>query len=284
VDGRRMTTKQDHLLQLIKQLKNQETRWEAMLELKLIKDTDEIRFLLRFLKDEDWSIRWIILEKIGELKDRELVSMLLEYLRDADFNVRRSAAKIMQRFGPDIIPEIAERFVSRNTHERASIFNIITGFGKDALGYLEPEAKKENWVLANQVVNCIWYIDGQEAEEILIKLLSRPMIEKTVMVALGNMKSKRAISKLMEKYDYPQCRKIVLASLVNIGEEAFNQIIKLGLQVEKNIWQVRAERIMIKLAKIMLPRLEQVLKNSSPQKALIVQKLMIKMKNVKAER
>ena len=60
----------ERLASIVKDLRAEESRWDAILELKLLQSKKYVDPLIRLLSDKDWVIRWCIAEKLGEMSEQ----------------------------------------------------------------------------------------------------------------------------------------------------------------------------------------------------------------------
>ena len=65
------------LKEIVETIRNKNTRWEGLVQLKELADPLDIQLFKYYCDDSFWLIRWAIIEKIGDLK---LIECLDDYL------------------------------------------------------------------------------------------------------------------------------------------------------------------------------------------------------------
>ena len=78
---------------IIRRLRNEDSRWEGILDLKMSSCENDVDSLIRLLKDADWIVRWSVSEKLGDIGDIKALRPLLGLLSDDDFHVQKNESQ-----------------------------------------------------------------------------------------------------------------------------------------------------------------------------------------------
>ncbi len=255
---------------IVEHLRHEETRWDAILELKLFQDKKEIPTLIALLKDPDWVIRWCIAEKLGDLADPIALPELAKLLSDPDPHVRKNVQKAIQKFQARAIPIIAPYLHHRNLDVRKNVYGLIYNLQESAIPAIEKVVFAHGKIVASQLIHILWAIGGPLAEKSLIRLLDVPSLQKQLILLLGNMKVKAAFPRLISLYGISRLKKTTLFAFRCIGEVPFFEfIIHTCLHGSKEN-QERAEDIIQKIGKHIL----QSLINALPSEVKHTEKLL----------
>ena len=240
---------------IIAKLRNEDERWDAILELKLLHDRQAVPELVKLLEDKDWLIRWSVAEKLGDLRDARALPALAKCLADADRHVVRNAYKAIQKYGSGAVSVIVPYFEHKESSVRNSVYSLIKEMGAAAIPAMEKIVFALNPIVASRIVHTIWAIQGPMAEKTLIQLLDVPNLRRQIIVLLGQMKSAGALPKLLGLYSDPKIKKLVLVAFKNVGEDKFfDFIIRSYLYGEKNS-RLRALEVIQKVGKFLVPSL-----------------------------
>jgi HEAT repeat protein len=229
----------EDLNQIIQQLRQEETRWEAILALKLLNGTSYLDALINLLQDENWIIRWCVSEKLGDICHPAAIEPLLDLLEDTmsdpDFHVRKNTIKALKRYRVTIIPSATKRLASKSLHTRKLLIKLLMEIGDLGLPALKVELlKTDHWIVANHILYIIWKIAPQECEDFFISMLPNPLIQKNIIVLLGLLKSQKAVPYFIQYYEKPELKRIILYGIKFIGQDnAFPEIVK-SLASKKN--------------------------------------------------
>lgn len=239
--------------EIILKLRKESTRWDAILELKMLKDPAFVPPLILLLKDQDWVIRWSVAEKLGDMRDMRAMDPLLSCLADRDFHVIKNVQKALLKLGPIVIPNAIMQLKHRNIILRSNTMELIESFGKESLGYLKTELATPDPIIQNRVIHLIWKIGKVEAEDTLVEHLSNKDIQRNVIVMLGSLKSVIAIPKLMKLYEKKSHRRLILYAMKLIGAKTAFPVI---IQSLKNVnIKPLAEAMILRIGPAMLPYL-----------------------------
>ncbi len=240
----------DRILQL---LRLEDSRWDAILELKLIQGKEYTPYLLPYLDDPDWVIRWCITEKLGELKDQRSIPHLLKVFIDSDAHVRKNATKAFYQFGLKPLKQIIPFLGYPNADVRNNAVSIIKHHGTRGLTVLEKAVPEHNWVIANRLVWLIAVLGGTESCANLIRLLRIEYTQKQTILLLGRLKSQKAIPYLLNNFNKPYLRRAILHSLMLIGIiESFAFMVK-SISSKSVKLATFAEMASIKIGKPIIP-------------------------------
>ncbi len=279
-----MNTPEDRaktLENIVKRLKNEETRWDAILQLKVIKDHAWVDDLVKLLANDDWVIRWCVAEKLGELGHTRAIHPLIALLSDRDFHVRKNAAKALIRFGSKMVPVLARYFSSSNPIIRSQVQQILVSAGPKIIPDLEATLEDESWVVSNRILDVIWRLGGDHAETAIIRGISNTQIQEHAIILLGIMKSKRAIPHLMKVFNKPNLRRLVVYSLFRIGEEEAYPVIVNALLSNSTSITTLTTQIIQKIGPPILKHLALAIPNAGAKRKSIIA-LMLKIDATKS--
>jgi len=266
---------------IVSRLKNEETRWDAILQLKVIKDHAWVDDLVKLLSNDDWVIRWCVAEKLGELGHTRAIHPLIALLSDRDFHVRKNAAKALIRFGSKMVPVITRYFSSNNPIIRNQVQQILLNVGPKIIPDLEAALEDEGWVASNRIIDVIWRLGTEAAETAIIRAISNHHTQEHAIIVLGMMKSKRAIPHLMKVFNKPNLRRLVVYSLFRIGEEEAYPVIVNALLSNSTSITTLTTQIIQKIGAPILKHLAQAVPNAGPKKKTVLA-LMLKIDATKA--
>ncbi|MFC1753346.1 HEAT repeat domain-containing protein [Thermoproteota archaeon] len=258
------------LKQVIENLRNEDTRWDAILELKIHGSSTWVEPLIKLLDDPDWVVRWCVAEKLGDLADSRAVKPLGEALSDKDVHVRKSAEKALERFGSRCISELIKRYNYPDPRVRKSITKIICSMGHAIIPNLEQELPENDWILANSIVTLMWCVGGPKAEDALIRSLKNRAAQKSILPLLASLHSKRCVPHLLKVFDKPSMRRMVLNTLKRIGEETSYPIIINLVSSGSSLLSHRAEEVVAKIGENALPYMIRALSKNGSNKFRLV--------------
>ncbi|NBV41925.1 HEAT repeat domain-containing protein, partial [bacterium] len=198
---------------IVKQLRSEETRWDAILELKLLNDPQMVVPLIRLLEDRDWVVRWCVAEKLGELKVPTAIPYLTRLLMDRDFHVRKNAVKALVKFGPEVCGYLVTQFSHTHFSVRRHVSLILSHFGARAVPYISKDFALRDWVSANRIVHAIFEFGGPEKEETLLDLISHPDVQKPIIIMLGQLKYIKSVPHLIRLYKNARLRRAILEAM-----------------------------------------------------------------------
>jgi HEAT repeat protein len=244
---------------IVDHLRHEETRWDAILELKLFQDKKEIPTLISLLKDSDWVIRWCIAEKLGDLGDASALPDLAKLLADPDQHVRKNVQKAIQKFQARAIPIIAPYLHHRHIEVRKSVYYLIYNLQESAIPAIEKVVFAHGKIVASRLIHILWAIGGPLAEKSLIRLLDVPALQKQLILLLGNMKVQAAFPRLISLYGISRLKKTTLFAFRCIGEAPFFEFIIRTLLHGSKENQERAEEVIQKVGKHILQSLVNTL-------------------------
>lgn len=262
---------QTQLRQIVERLKKEETRWDAILQLKIIEDPKWIDPMINLLSDQDWVIRWCIAEKLGDLRDIRAVKPLIKTLRDNDYHVRKNAIKALIKYGASAVPTLLPYFAHQDPDIRTQVMTIIVNLGQPILPVLEKCLPDQDWIAANRIIDVIWRLGGPQAEDILIRSLNNVKVQKHATVLLGVMQSRKSIPYLVQGFSNPRIKRLVLYALYRIGEKQAYPFIVQSVNSKNQGISKLAQKIVVKVGVPMLPYLVKDLLNPDVDKMLALQ-------------
>ena len=255
---------------LIQNLRSEETRWDAIVELRALKDSAVVPELLPHLKDPEWVVRWIIAEKLGDFNDSQAIPELVLLLADEDFHVRKNAYRALVKFGKKAVPELAGYFSHFHPDVRKQVYSILLGFGAAILPEMKPLLEGSDWIVANRVLDTIWRIGGAESEQLLIQSISYPFVQKNAIVMLGVMRSTKAIPSLIKAFQIPRLRRLILLSISKIGKETAYPLLVEALDSTSFQVALQAKEAVLRIGPPILPYLVRTLASGSPNPSLLL--------------
>jgi hypothetical protein len=259
----------DKLKDIISRIRQEETRWDAILELKLINDPEVVDQLLALLGDRDWVVRWCVAEKLGDMGNPKAIYLLVKRLNDKDYHVRRTAAKALEKFGKVGIPGLVKQFNHSNADVRSQVFAILKHFGASAIPDLEEALVKVDWIIANRIVHTIWSIGGCLAEDALIRSIYRPLAQKNAIMMLSIMKSRKSIPYLLKAYDMLGLKRCVINAFKHMGAVGYPILIKYAI-TEDAKFTMQSRNIVVKIGEPMLKILVKALTVKDYNKPIII--------------
>lgn len=247
--------KNNNLNNIIEKLRNDETRWDAILELKLIQNPKDVSILINLLSDQDWVVRWAVAEKLGDYRDAAALTSLSELLVDPDIHVRKNAKKALLKYQTRCLPAVVPYLQHKDLLARNLAYQIILGLKETSIPALEKILFPQNMIIGSRIIHAIWAIGGELAEKTLVKLLEVPHFQLQAIILLANLKSRLALPKLVGLYRSPKLRKPIMVAFKQLGEDVFFEyIVNLffsSTQAKKSL----AEEIILKVGKFIVPSL-----------------------------
>ncbi|MGE4170447.1 MAG: HEAT repeat domain-containing protein [Candidatus Margulisiibacteriota bacterium] len=252
----------DHSLPvLFDRLRKEETRWDAILELKMMHFPGIAKALVHSLRDPDWVVRWAVAEKLGDLQDPIALEGLCGLLADPDVHVKQNAVKSILKFGLAAVPALVAQFANVDPKVRKEVLALLLSLGDECIYDLERVLKKQDWVVGNRIVDTIWRLGGEKAEDALIRALSFKPVQKNVIMMLGMMNSKKSIPHLIHLFEHSGLRRLILYTLARLGEdEVAPQLIKALSHPDQALM---AKALIVKMGTPMLPFLLKALTKKS---------------------
>jgi HEAT repeat protein len=255
---------------IVKMLRVENTRWDAILELKLLNDPELVVPLVRLLEDRDWVVRWCVAEKLGEMKAPTAIPSLTRLLMDRDFHVRKNAVKALVKFGPEVCAYLVTQFSHPHFSVRRHISLIISHFGAKSVPFLVKDFALRDWVSANRIVHAVFEIPMEDKEEILLDLIANGDVQKPLVIMMGQLKVAKAVPHLIRLYKNPRLRRCILESLRRVGEKQSLPLLVVALRKGSPQLRALAEQIILKIGKPMLSYLVKgLLESNAPTEKLL---------------
>lgn len=235
---------------IIDKLRNEDTRWEALLDLKVSHDKMWLPHLHHYLADENWIVRWSVAEKLGDIGDKASVPNLLKVLKDPDFHVQKNAYKSLEKLGGDIMPYASAYLQDHDKKIREQVVALLVNCGDSVTASIKKHIPTQGWVVGTRLTDVLWQIEGEFIEDDLIDLVHVDAVQKHIIVLMGQVKSIKSIPYLVALYKKPSLKRLILMSCNNMNsKESFPQIIQ-ALQTES--LQKEARDMIVKVGKPML--------------------------------
>lgn len=265
------------LKDIIEKLRVEETRWDAILDLKLLDMPKLTHALAPYLEDPEWVIRWCIAEKLGDLQDPFSVKLLANLLQDLDYHVRKNAVKALLRFGPDVCAKLVDYLPHPNIFVRRHVYAIIMHFGKRAVPHLEAQiTSAKEWFVLHRIVHTLYAIGGTKAEAALCHALAHKEHQKEIVLLLGNMKCVKSVQAMVKLYKNPNLRRCILASVAHIGYKQAVPVLIGVLATGTVAAKTQAEAMILKIGPACIPYLVKAVLNEGmpyPKLLALVEKL-----------
>jgi len=215
-----MTSKK--LLHIINQIQNEETRWDGILALKVFDEPNIVQDFISLLQHENWVIRWCIAEKLGDLKHPLAIDPLIERLSslELDTHVKKNAFNALKKYPLSIISVCVPYLNNPEMFIRTSILELFFNIGEQGLPAIKVALiKSKDWVISNHLLYAVWKISQGHCEEFLISLMDNLFVQKNVILLLGSIKSEKSISQLIQNYQKPDLKRLILYAIKFIGQD-----------------------------------------------------------------
>lgn len=243
----------DQLAPILSNLKDEESRWEGILELKMLDYPGLGDDLKELLHDPEWIIRWCVAEKLGDMKFEPAIPGLVERLSDSDAHVRKNVIKALYKLGLPTVPFMAPHFANKNPQIRKYVSSLLMKFGKPALDPLSKSITDQSWIVSNRIVEMLWKIGGVESEVYLIRQLVNPKVQKNVINLLGFIPSNRCVRALVKAYQHPPLKRMILHTLARIGiEETYPLLVRTMFDDDVRMAQI-ARAMVVKIGESIMP-------------------------------
>ena len=238
---------------IIRRLRNEDSRWEGILDLKMAPCENDVDALIRLLKDPDWIVRWSVSEKLGDIGDIKALRPLLGLLSDDDFHVQKNAMKAIEKFGEKMVSLAVLYFQHEHVYVRKNIYNIFLSLGEKGVPLLRKEMGRHSWVINNFILYTLYKINPENIDDILKEALLIPCVQKNAIVFLGIRRDPKMVPELVSRYEKPSLRRLILYAIKIIGRrESFSFIVR--LLNHPSIYK-QAVDIIIKIGHPILPNL-----------------------------
>jgi hypothetical protein len=254
--------------EIVEKLRNEDSRWDAILELKLLTDPKWIDPLTKLASDSDWVVRWCVAEKLGDLNAVQAINTLIILLMDSDFHVVKNATKALEKLGPAVIPSVIPLFGSSHYKCRESALTVLKGIGERGLPDLIKVLPDYKWIIANRIVHSMFVIGKQESEEYLIESLTHERVQKNTIVMLGMIKSSSSIPHIVQLYDNPGLKRVILYAFKLMGKQLSFPVLVYLLQ--NKLLRINSGKLILKIGPAILPYLIQGIDSSSAPKKMII--------------
>jgi len=214
-----------NLITIVEKLRNEHTRWDAILELKLLQNPEDIPLLINLLSDDDWIVRWSVAEKLGDFRDPKAIKPLAALLADPDAHVRKNAFKSLAKYLDRAVPLIVYQLENKDPDTRKSVCELIRELNEAAIPAIEKVIFAQNSIVASRLIHLVWEIGGPIAEKTLIRLLDLPMLQKQLIILLGSIKSRNCLQKLIHLYSNVKLRRVILLTFKSVEKTYFYDFI-----------------------------------------------------------
>ena len=210
---------------------------------------DEIDIQIDLLKDPDWVVRREAAITLGEMGDERCVEPLARALRDGDWQVREVAIEGLGQIGSPAVEVLLKLLRDWDVRKYA-----IAALGKiHDERVLDPlMAQLRNDEFKDDATDALVSL-GEPAVPHLAKALSdkEELVRKQAVLALGRIKSPKAIDPLIEMLKDQDwfTRLTAAAALESIGDERGREAIKPLLKDNDMVVRMRIERILAKWKK-----------------------------------
>ena len=262
------------LQSILVQLKDEDTRWEGIFELKSLDYPTLGEELVVLLNEPEWVIRWCVAEKLGDMGYVPAAQSLVDRLSDDDAHVRKNVIKALYKLGVKTIPFLVPQFAHPNPMIRKYVSSLLIKFGKPVLPHLPEVLPNQNWIVSNRIVELMWKIGGVESEVYLIRQLTNTKVQKNVINLLGFIPSNRCVRALIKAYQFPPLKRMIIHTFNRIGkEETYPKLIETMFDAEPKIAQL-SRAMVIKIGEPAVPFLLLALQAHPQSKELFVKLIM----------
>jgi HEAT repeat protein len=210
---------------------------------------DEIDIQIDLLKDPDWVVRREAAITLGEMGDERCVEPLARALRDGDWQVREVAIEGLGQIGSPAVEVLLKLLRDWDVRKYA-----IAALGKiHDERVLDPlMAQLRNDEFKDDATDALVSL-GEPAVPHLAKALrdKEELVRKQAVLALGRIKSPKAIDPLIEMLKDQDwfTRLTAAAALESIGDERGREAIRPLLKDNDMVVRMRIERILAKWKK-----------------------------------
>ncbi len=243
------------LLTIIENLRSEEHRWDAILELKLYQDKFSIPYLIDLLKDHDWIIRWCVSEKLGDFRDISALPELVPLLTDEDMHVRKNVQKAISKFKVRAIPFVLPYLQHQDHFVRLSAHKIILEQKELAIPVIEKLIFSQGLIISYRLIHILWEIGGTLSERALLHVLDIPSLQKPIILLLGSLRSTQSLPRFLNLYGNAKLKKPILVAFKRIGEDVFFEFIIRSYLKSSDQLSKRAEEIILKIGRHIVPHL-----------------------------
>ncbi|MBA95504.1 MAG: hypothetical protein CMP21_07250 [Rickettsiales bacterium] len=200
---------------IVKTIRDKNTRWDGLVQLKELEESDEIERFSHYCEDSFWLIRWAVIEKIGDLKIIECLDILFEKLADKDSHVRKNTQKAIIKCTKDNIKPIINNLESNNQHV---ILFCRTFLAKHLDKYheiIQESLFLNSWIIANQLLHIIFLEKKEKAEGILINATKIKNTEKHAIMMLALINSKKGITHFISLFsEKPALKRHIIQAIL----------------------------------------------------------------------
>jgi len=235
---------------LIHKLRDEKTRWEAILNLKMSTDKTWAEKIVPHLSDKDWVVRWAVAEKLGDMGYDKAAPKLLELLSDHDFHVRKNSFNALKKLGVKIVPHALAYLKCQDKRVRDQVVSLFLECGAEMIPVIKKQVPKQDWIVGTRLINIMWQLGGDTIEDDLIDLITERLVQKHIIVRVGQMKSLVAIPNLIRLYKKPSLKRIIIASFNNMGsKESYPKVIR---ALQNSALKKEATEIILKIKQPMV--------------------------------
>lgn len=262
---------------ILNRLQNKEKRWEAMLDMKFIRDECYFPFIIKALKHPHSLTRWVMAEACQELGLIDSISKLFDLLLDKDKQVRITAFKALKSFGLQSVGTAIKFLCHSHIAMRKAAYEIINASDKNALPIIFDSLPDLDPLTQRRAFNFIWSLSPFDAEPYLIKGLAFEDCQEQAILMLGQLKSTQAIIPLINLYIFANRRNLILMAFESIGSDKVYPIIAQNL-----IHPSRGKASLLlcqKIGKVILPFIYVFLKKSSSKEVSLWKTVLSQLKN-----
>ena len=179
---------------IIKTIRDKNTRWDGLVQLKELETADDIERFIHYCEDSFWLIRWAVIEKIGDLKLTKCLDTLFEKLADKDSHVRKNTQKAIIKCTKDNIKPIIKNLESNNQYITLFCRTFLAKHLDKYQDTIQESLFLNSWIISNQLLHIIFLEKKEKAENILIKATKIKNTEKHAIMMLALIQSKKGIS------------------------------------------------------------------------------------------
>ncbi len=260
----------NELAKVIDQLRAEETRWDAIVALKMMSVESDVPALIRYLSDPDWVVRWTVAEKLGDTQDPQAIPGLIKGLADEDFHVRKNASKALIKFGAQCLASLMAPEHHTNMRHRQQVLEVVKGVGVSGVSTLSDLIRDcEDWDMANFMLFAMYKVGQYQAESQLIEMLERPLVQKNTLIFLGELKSTQGIVPILRLYSVPKLRRLILRVFHHMGASVCVPYL-VQVVADEELYPY-AKACLLKMGTPSLPYMVHELAGQGPNKARLVQ-------------
>jgi len=194
-----------HLIQSIREDKDDEVRWRSVYALGKIGDRSVVEVLIEALNSESWIVRENAARALGNIGAYEGVDSLISALDDREWRVRKNTVIALGEIDdPDAIRPLLKLLSDEDADVRRKTVDVLAHMGDVAYYPLMELFQGKDWFTRSKAAEVLGKIGDRRAVPLFIDTLTtnkkenrNRYVKGRVAEALGNIGDVRAIDALI---------------------------------------------------------------------------------------